>query len=309
MGQVSVDNLERPFFIIFDDEKRVALDLCVGKAGNEGYCEHTHELVLQAQDCRTSWTHPHMTTGYTAQGRSADAKDATRGGAFSDQVSNDQGKFAKESARSDLRLSRGHTHPVFYDAMTRKSGMQRTKTVTFGAVPSNIFGSLDEWNFRLQRIRDAQSSQPDGLAELTQRAQIIQELIIKPRSYKKHCEDYIESFHSTHSPGFNGGGEAGSLFHWIATPRLRQLGVFRVPQDQPGVVIYHPWQVARADADACDASHDDATCNTSTPEDGLVWCSHANCLESVEAFASEVQLLVHMQTQHNARADADQLSL
>jgi hypothetical protein len=67
--------------------------------------------------------------------------------------------------------------------------------------------------------------------------------------YKKHCDDYVESYHSSHAKGFNGSAanEAfGSRFHWIITPRLRQIGVFEVPKDEYGVVVYHHWRLVEA---------------------------------------------------------------
>jgi hypothetical protein len=207
------DNLERPFFIIFDEERLVCLDLVVGAAGDEGSCEHSAELVDTSFALCQS---------------------------------------LQERTGFPLRLSAGHTHPVFAAApvlhacggLHSWSAAQHTER-KFGALPSNVKSTLQEWE---AEIEDAVTADTQAGREY---ARAIQEHIIapKPRVYKKHCADYVESYFSSHVAGFMGRPRGcservpGSRFHWIVTPRLRQIGVFETPQDDYGAVIYYHWRI------------------------------------------------------------------
>jgi hypothetical protein len=206
MARSADDNLERPFFVIFDEERLCCVDVVVGEAGDEGYCEHSRTLVDES---------------FSRLNR------------------------LQQTASSNLLLSRGHTHPVFYPDATRAHGgldsysRRQQGTKKFGALPSNVEAHLNEWQARHRQALDENSPA---------RAEAVSQ-IIKSRMYKKHCDDYVESYHSSHAKGFNGGAanEAfGSRFHWIITPRLRQIGVFEVPKDECGVVIYHHWLLVEA---------------------------------------------------------------
>ena len=208
----AVDNLERPFFIIFDEEHLVCLDLVVGAAGDEGNCEHSAELV---------------DTSFALCQR------------------------LQERTGFPLRLSAGHTHPVFAAApvLHARGGLyspwsaaQHTER-KFGALPSNAFSTLPEWQ---AEMKDAVTADTQAGREF---ARAIQEHIIAPKVYKKHCADYVESYFSSHVAGFMGRPRGcservpGSRFHWIVTPRLRQIGVFETPRDEYGVVIYYHWRI------------------------------------------------------------------
>jgi hypothetical protein len=199
------DNLERPFFVIFDERTKFAERVIVGTPGDEGYCAHDNGLCGIAHEicCATS---------------------------------------ARSYPGCVFKPSRGHTHPVFYGEAQGGYGLigcstlsnRSYKTRYFGALPSNIFGDLDTWIKR--------KNLPD-CGDL--RREAIDKEIIKPKRYKRFCEDYIESYLSSHVDGFNGPGIPGtaSKYHWIICPRLNQIGVFEVPKDELGVVIYHHWRI------------------------------------------------------------------
>ena len=190
MREAAEDNLERPFFVIFDDHNTEALDIVVGEPGNEGYCAHTAEHLQKAQSRLLE---------------------------------------LQEAYNYTLKLSRGHSHPVF-DNLEPGYG-KKTTVVTYGALPSNIFGCLQEWNSRI------------GAEDWEPRKEAIRN-IIATKQYKFYCEDYIESFHSSFTAGFNGPLDSpGSRFHWIVTPRIQQIGVFEVVEKEFGVVVYHPWEI------------------------------------------------------------------
>jgi hypothetical protein len=211
MKAAAADNLERPFFIIFDEERLVCLDLVVGAAGDEGNCEHSAELV---------------DTSFVLCQR------------------------LQDKTGFPLCLSAGHTHPVFAAApvlhacggLDSWSAAKHTDR-KFGALPSNAFSTLEEWRAEME---DAITADTQAGRDF---ARAIEEHIIAPKAYKKHCADYVESYFSSHVAGFMGrpGGCAervpGSRFHWILTPRLRQIGVFETPKDEYGVVTYHHWRI------------------------------------------------------------------
>lgn len=194
------DNLERPFFVIFDETSLTAVDIVIGDAGDEGYCEHTEAFASYAFDKCNELRH----------------------------CSRNEYGICWDS----LMISRGHTHPVFHQVSRSHMGATvQAGKVEFGALPSNIFGELATWQKRAQV-----ASEP--------RRSAIHELVRK-KAYKYNCEDYVESYCASHYPGFNGGGEhvKASRFHWIVTPRLGQIGVFEVPEDEYGVVVYHRWEL------------------------------------------------------------------
>ena len=197
------DNRERPFFVIFDEEHRVALDVVVGLPGDENYCPHTPELV-----------------------RSSERKMRELCEAASSSM----------SGELFLRISRGHTHPVFpkssEGALATGMGMKLPQDVTFGAMPSNVWGDMMTWRNR----RELAATEATGRA--------IDEILSK-KLYKRNCEDYVESYIASHREGAMGGdpNNKASRFHWIITPRLGQIGVFEVPEDDYGVVVYYRWHV------------------------------------------------------------------
>ncbi len=210
MDRSEIDNLERPFFVIFDEERLCCVDVVVGEAGDEGYCEHSRTLVDES---------------------------------FS------RLNLLQQTVSSTLLLSRGHTHPVCYPDATRAHGgldsysRRQQETTKYGALPSNVKAHLDEWQARHRQALDTKSP-----AFSPARAEAISQ-IFKNRMYKKYCDDYVESYHSSHAKGFNGGAASeafGSRFHWIITPRLKQIGVFEVPKDECGVVVYHHWLLVEA---------------------------------------------------------------
>jgi hypothetical protein len=297
---VSKDNLERPFFIVFDDIKLCAYDIIVGEAGDESYCEHNPSL------CRESQVRLELLTSLYPD--------------------------------TKLRLSRGHTHPVFHHisptagALGCQQFLSISKTVTFGALPSNVFGDLQTWQDR-KKVADRL-----GYFE---RSNCIQKDIISPRLYKKFCEDYIESYMASHRPGFNApiaAEDTASRFHWIITPRLQQIGIFEVPRDEVGVVMYYPWQVegvmqeeeeieGKGDGDEKEGKgehkqaimppqspllvpsfispdpidHHPLTQSTDDVNIGggsTFWCLHTDCTESVENFKNEGELQIHWQAHH-----------
>ena len=206
MARSAADNLERPFFVIFDEERLCCIDVVVGEAGDEGYCEHSRTLVEES---------------FSRLNR------------------------LQQAAASSLLLSRGHTHPVSYpDARFAHGGLdsysRRQKVEKYGALPSNVNACREEWQARHRQALHEQVSPA--------RAEAISQ-IIKNKMYKNHCDDYVESYHSSHAKGFNGGAASeafGSRFHWIITPRLKQIGVFEVPKDEYGVVVYHHWLLVEA---------------------------------------------------------------
>eukprot|EP01006_Ploeotia_vitrea_P016478 TRINITY_DN47165_c0_g1_i1.p1 TRINITY_DN47165_c0_g1~~TRINITY_DN47165_c0_g1_i1.p1 ORF type:complete len:300 (+),score=45.97 TRINITY_DN47165_c0_g1_i1:67-900(+) len=125
-----------------------------------------------------------------------------------------------------LSVSFGHTHPVFY---------WQNETRTFGALPSNIFLPKEFW--------EEEMNKPEN-----QHARSAFKEILDSKIYKRHPDDYICSLFATTRADWNppGFGKA-SRFHWIITPRLRQVGVFEVKDG--GVVVYHPWKLATGAAD------------------------------------------------------------
>lgn len=185
------DNLERPFFMIFDEATSTAVDIVIGRVGDENYCEHDILLVNKAKEALS---------GYPT-----------------------------------ARMSRGHTHPVFYSSdFDYQQGRRHRHDRAFGTLPSNVFGDLSTW----QR-RAAMTSGEQEQAYLD---------IVRSKWYKRFCEDYVESYYASHVPGFNcSSGPMCSEYHWVFCPRLNQLGVFRVPKDGVGVVVYHCWQAAGND--------------------------------------------------------------
>jgi hypothetical protein len=107
MDRIAEENLEHPFFIIFNEDERAAVDVVVGPPGDSGYCPHTDAFAARAQAV-----------------------------------------LAQYQAESSccLRLSRGHTHPVFFDQPSVGTGFyQKRQSNYFGAIPSNIYGSVPEW--------------------------------------------------------------------------------------------------------------------------------------------------------------------
>ena len=226
MNDSAEDNLERPFFVVFDEESLSCIDAIIGRPGDEGYCPHDKDLVDESYARCTQL----------------------------------QATYSKP-----LLLSRGHTHPVFpeqnysggYYASGGLYSSRGQKSRFYGALPSNIKGNLDEWKERMSAAENEPGSQ--------NRSAIINQSVIRTRAYKKHCEDYIESYLASHTVGFNGtnAGEAlGSRFHWIITPRLRQIGVFETPKDQYGVVIYHRWKVAGSEVPAVEEGKPTGTNDT-----------------------------------------------
>jgi len=228
MDVVAVDNVERPFMLVFDDAARRAVDLVVGSPGDEGSCCHDASLVAAAQSrvdfYNLQWMQQQQFCPEVATGNQSGSSSAERSTAAPPPV---------------YVLSRGHTHPVFY-GQHKGYGYNSChhdssgNVDAFGALPSNVYGCWEEWRER----RDDPETKP-GYRE------VIEQQIIRPRAYKRHCEDYIESYHSSHSPGFDNGPtmQCSSRFHWIVTPRLRQMGVFEVPKEEYGTVVYHPWVV------------------------------------------------------------------
>ena len=156
MDVVALDNIERPFFIIFNEEEKLGVDVIIGEGGDEGSCEHSDDLVQEAIV------------------RTAKVEQESHGAAT-------------------YLLSRGHTHPVFYEHFNSSSffTLSRFKNeVTFyGAMPSNVFGSVEEWQSELNSTTCAPA----------RREHI--ENIIKTRVYKKHCDDYVESYYASHMTG------------------------------------------------------------------------------------------------------------
>jgi hypothetical protein len=194
------DNFERPFFVIFDEDRLTAIDVVVGDAGDEGYCEHTEAFANYAF------------------GKCDELQQAQR--------------TDEDDRQPHLMISRGHTHPVFENIQRVHMGATVTGgNVEFGALPSNIFGDVATWQKRAESASE-------------HRRRAIHE-IIRKKAYKYFCEDYVESYWASHYAGFNGGGEhaKASRFHWIITPRLHQIGIFEVPGDEYGVVVYHRWEL------------------------------------------------------------------
>ena len=184
-----IDNLERPFFILFDETSLRAVDIVFGNTGDESSCEHDVSLVNKAK------------------------------------------RAIDECTDSSLLMSCGHTHPVFYPTDSSGPFQGRNQSIrAFGALPSNIFGDLPTWQHLV------------ACAEGLQRAAYLR--IIDSKWYKLYCEDYVESYYASHVPGFNcSSGVLSSGFHWIFSPRLQQLGVFFVPKDEVGVVVYYFWEI------------------------------------------------------------------
>jgi hypothetical protein len=197
MLEAAEDNLERPFFVIFDEEKLLGFDLVVGLPGDEESCEHTVEHVAAAQ-----------------------------------RVIDEYNECFHEM-ESTLKMSVGHTHPVNNYESSVFGGAVVRGTTKYGAFPSDIMGKLDDWQ---SQARESTGNELLAIEE-----------IIRSKAYKHHSEDYIESYYSSHRPGFLGGCDnvSASKYHWICTPRMHQIGVFEVPEDDYGSVVYHPWELAR----------------------------------------------------------------
>lgn len=198
MQEAAEDNLERPFFVIFDEEKLVGFDLVVGLPGDEESCEHTMEHVAAAQ-----------------------------------RVIDEYNECFCEM-ESTLKMSVGHTHPVHDCEKFVFGGAIVRKNTRYGAFPSDVMGTLADW-------------QSQALESTGNELLAIEE-IIRSKAYKHHSEDYVESYYSSHRPGFLGGIDnvSASKYHWICTPRMHQIGVFEVPENDYGSVIYHPWAVAQS---------------------------------------------------------------
>ena len=200
MNWAAEDNLERPFFFIVDESNMAALDIVIGDSGSAGYCEHDGNFVLRAVS---------------------------------------RLREMQELHSGNLKLSRGHSHPVF-DTMWEILGYPSPEddSTQFGCFPSNIFGSLKTWKKRRDEI---DTFEDPGAWEARKR--VIEEIITKEQ-YTTYCEDYLESYHASFSPGFNGPiPDTASKLHWIVTPRIPQIGVFEVLQEEKGVVVYHPWSI------------------------------------------------------------------
>jgi hypothetical protein len=115
-------------------------------------------------------------------------------------------KSKEHASKKDLKVALGHTHPVFL-----KENGKISKA--YGALCSKIYYSEEE----LERFGDRISKQ-----------------ILDSELYKKYGGDYCEMF-------MRSKGELMSDYFFIMSPRLEQLGIFRIEED--GKITYYKWVI------------------------------------------------------------------
>jgi len=96
---------------------------------------------------------------------------------------------ARGHAPAHTRLAFGHTHPVWWtNPFTGEGGAEFPRC--FGAIPSNIFADAGLWQEQARQTRDLTIEAALALNKASSAAEIVSELILQPKTYKRHGVDF-----------------------------------------------------------------------------------------------------------------------